>query len=92
MNCMLGSANRHAAVFEQPDLFDINRGDVGKHLAFATGQHTRLGSHLARAEARIAVGALMTRLPNLRVDLGATDAPSSFEFRQPARLTLAWGP
>lgn len=88
VNCMLGSANRDAAVFADPDRFDIDREDLGRHLAFATGPHLCLGSHLARAEARIAIRILLERLPGLRVR--DVPEPEGYEFRQPSRLTLAW--
>jgi len=88
VNCMLGSANRDEAVFANPDSFDIDRDDLGRHIAFATGPHVCLGSHLARAEARIAITALLARLPGLRVaDVAELEG---YEFRQPGHLTLAW--
>lgn len=89
VNCMLAGANRDAAAFAAPDVFDIDRADINKHLAFATGPHLCLGSHLARAEVRIAVQRLL-KLPDFTVDLGRTASPTGYEFRQPDRLTAAW--
>ncbi|MDP1737994.1 MAG: cytochrome P450 [Caulobacter sp.] len=88
VNCMLGSANRDPEVFANPDRFDIDRDDLGRHIAFATGPHVCLGSHLARSEARIAITALLERLPGLRVEDVAE--PEGYEFRQPTHLNLAW--
>lgn len=90
VNCMIGSANRDADVFANPDVFDIDRADLSKHIAFATGPHTCLGLQLARAEARIALSRLFERLPGCQVDFDATSEPSGYEFRQPDRLRLVW--
>lgn len=90
VNCMIGSANRDADVFANPDSFDIDRADLSKHIAFATGPHTCLGLQLARAEGRIALSRLFERLPGCQVDFGATSEPAGYEFRQPDRLGLVW--
>lgn len=56
------AANRDAAVFDDPHRFDIERG-TSSHIGFAHGAHFCPGAHLARAEARIGVEALLARLP-----------------------------
>jgi len=90
INCMLASANRDEAVFARPDVYDIDRPDLSRHIAFAAGPHSCLGSHLARAEARIAISTLLSRLRDCRVDLNNTSEPEGYEFRQPRRLELSW--
>lgn len=90
LNCMLGSANRDAEIFAEPDRFNIDRENIARHLAFATGPHTCLGSNLARAEVRIALSRLMDRLPGCAADLDNTARPSGYEFLQPSTLTLRW--
>jgi len=61
------SANRDEHHFENADHFIINR-EPNKHLAFGNGIHFCLGAPLARLEALIALKALLTEFPNLRVD------------------------
>lgn len=88
INCMLGAANRDPAVFAEPDRFWPDRPDVRKHIAFASGPHFCLGSHLARLEARLAIETLLTLCPDLRID---TDVRiEGYEFRQPKRLLATW--
>ncbi|MEU2953838.1 cytochrome P450 [Streptomyces xanthochromogenes] len=62
----LGSAGRDPDRFENPDTFDITRGDAG-HLVFGHGMHYCLGAPLARMEGQIAVGSLVRRFPAIRL-------------------------
>lgn len=63
----LGSGNRDADRYPDPDTFDIRREPRG-HLAFGHGMHFCLGAPLARMEGRIAVRALLDRCPGLALD------------------------
>ena len=66
--CLLGSANRDAAVYsDRPDRLDITRPNV-KPLSFGGGIHFCLGAQLARIEAEIAISTLLRRIPDLRLD------------------------
>jgi cytochrome P450 len=62
----VASANRDDAEFPDPDRFDITRRP-GRQLAFGHGIHYCPGAPLARLEAQLAVGALVTRFPNVRL-------------------------
>lgn len=92
VNCMLAAANRDPSVFNKPDVFDLDRSNANRHVGFAVGPHHCLGSHLARAEARIAVELLLQRLPGLRLDPERLEAPEGYEFRRPASAVAAWSP
>lgn len=62
----LGSANRDADVFADPNRFDLHRPNVNDHLALGLGVHFCLGAPLARVESCVAIDALAKRLPGLR--------------------------
>ncbi len=62
----IGAANRDPDVFPDPDRFDIAR-NPNKHLAFGAGPHQCAGMNLARMEARIAIGRLLSRFPHYRL-------------------------
>jgi len=83
----LGSANRDERRFEDPDRFDLHRRS-DDHVAFGLGPHFCAGSHLARAEARIALAALLDRLPNLRLDPDHRPQVVGLAFRSPDRLPV----
>jgi len=71
---VLGAANRDPAHFgPDADALDLSRRLAPQHLSFGGGIHHCLGAVLARAEARAAIGALVTRFPDLAL---ATDAPA----------------
>ncbi|MFD7839476.1 cytochrome P450 [Streptomyces sp. NPDC059761] len=63
---LIGSANRDERVFTDADRFDIKRPAV-RHLTFGHGLHVCLGAALARLEARICMGLLVRRMPDLRL-------------------------
>lgn len=68
---LLGSANRDPAIFENPEVFDIERSP-NKHLGFGSGIHACLGAPLARMETRIALRNLLQRSSNLRLAVDST--------------------
>jgi cytochrome P450 len=61
-----GSANRDAAVFVDPDSFDIAR-KPNPHLGFGQGVHYCLGANLARLELRVLFEELLGRFASVRV-------------------------
>ena len=64
---MLDAANHDPTVFESPDALDVTR-DAHRHVAFGAGAHYCLGAALARAEAQIALAALVA-LPDLELTI-----------------------
>ena len=60
----LAAANRDPAVYPDPHRFDVEREDT-HHQSFGGGNHLCLGAHLARLEARAAIGALLERFSRL---------------------------
>lgn len=68
----MSSANRDATVFDDPDRLDVTR-DAGPHLGFGHGVHHCIGAQLARMELRVALGTLLTRLPELALAVDEKD-------------------
>jgi cytochrome P450 len=63
---LLGAAARDPLVFAEPDRLDIGRSP-NPHLGFGAGIHYCVGAPLARVEIAAALGALVSRLPGLRL-------------------------
>jgi cytochrome P450 len=88
----LAAAGRDSAVFPAPDVFDLRRENARHHLAFGKGIHFCLGAALGKLEARLALEALSTRLPRLRL---VADQELSFHpnisFRGPQVLWATAG-
>ncbi len=63
----LAAGSRDPAVFDRPHVFDPDRPRDVEHLAFGGGIHYCLGAPLARLEGELALRALATRVPGLRL-------------------------
>jgi cytochrome P450 len=84
------SANRDEEVFEDPDVFRIDR-TPNRHIGFGVGEHVCLGAHLARLELRTAFAALRERLEHAELAGPVERARSSFVGgikRAPMRWTI----
>ncbi|MGE0668823.1 MAG: cytochrome P450 [Sphingomonadales bacterium] len=60
-----GAANRDPEKFSCPHQFDVDRPNVGAHLAYGSGVHFCVGATLARLEMNVAFTALLNRLENI---------------------------
>ncbi|HEY7072753.1 MAG TPA: cytochrome P450, partial [Acidimicrobiales bacterium] len=65
------SANRDEAVFDRPDEVVLDR-EVNPHLAFGVGAHRCIGMHMARTMFQVLLSAVLTRIPDYRIDHSAT--------------------
>jgi cytochrome P450 len=73
----MAAANRDAVIFDAPNELKLDR-KANRHLAFGTGMHRCVGSHLARTELRIALEEWLSAMPN-------------FELTDPAAVNWAMG-
>jgi cytochrome P450 len=91
INVCVGAANRDETRYTDPDRFDIFR-EPHQHVTFGWGLHMCLGMHLARMETRIAMEAVLDRLPGLRSD-DAFEPPfvQGSAFRSPPALHVRFG-
>ena len=74
---MLGAANHDPRKFENPDEFLIDRAGI-RHVSFGGGSHFCLGNHLAKLEARYAIGEFVRRTAAVRIDVGERCWSDSF--------------
>lgn len=88
---LLGAANRDPARFAQPDRLDIGRTDNAP-LSFGGGIHFCLGAPLARMEARLALGALVARFADLRLETQRPEWRDTVVLRGLATLPVAFTP
>ena len=75
----VGAANRDPAQFPDPDRLDVGR-KPNRHIAFGHGDHACAGMNVARLEARIAIGRMLDRFPNLDL-AGAPRRDRRIRFR-----------
>jgi cytochrome P450 len=64
---LYGSANHDPTVFDRPDELDLDR-EVRDHWTFGHGIHFCLGNAVARLEVRVALKAVLDRIPEYEVD------------------------
>ena len=85
---MIGSANRDARQFDDPDRFDITR-DPNTHVGFGHGIHSCLGAALARLESRIALTEFLDRVKGFELASDEPWAPrKALHVHGPTRLPI----
>jgi cytochrome P450 len=91
VNAGLAAANRDPDFFSDPERFDVARYTADPappaHLSFGGGVHFCLGSHLARLETQVAIGALISRFDDLELLEKKTSWGRSL-FRVPGRVPI----
>jgi cytochrome P450 len=75
-----GSANRDAAVFADPDRFDVERANADKHIAFGYGPHTCIGKQVARLQLEAVYRQMLARFPDIRQAGPKEVAPNNFVY------------
>lgn len=85
---LYGSANRDPDVFDDPEVFRLDRNN-NRHVAFGGGVHRCVGASLARLEIRVVCEELLTRLPGYRVDAAVARYATSRSYRT---ITAVWPP
>jgi cytochrome P450 len=86
---LLAAANRDPDRFPDPDRLDLGRAN-NWHLSFGNGPHFCLGAPLARLEGEVAIGALVRRLPALRLDTDTIEWRPKPALRGLERLPVAY--
>jgi cytochrome P450 len=82
------AAGRDDEQFPDAQVVDFGR-EPNRHLAFAAGPHRCLGSHLARAELRIALAEWHRRIPEYRI-AGTGVTYHGGALGGPTALSLEW--
>jgi cytochrome P450 len=87
-----GAGNRDPDQFAAPEVCQLDRPGSTPHLAFGLGPHFCIGAGLARAEARIAVRALLARCGDLALEVAPEDIAyePSYMVRGIQRLPLTF--
>ena len=73
-----GSANRDEDIFESGHLFQVDRQNAKKHLAFGAGEHLCLGNRLGHMQIRILFEEMLERYPNIHSTSEPVRVPSNF--------------
>ena len=68
---LYASGNDDESQFACPRNFDVNRSNLGKHVAFGVGVHRCVGAALARMEIKVAAREVVKRLDNIRLAVPA---------------------
>ncbi len=91
LKVILASANHDENRYPDPERFDIHRSPV-PNVSFGSGPHVCLGMHLTRLETRVALDAVLERLPDLHLDPGAPSPRiRGTIFRSPDALPVGFG-
>ncbi|WP_030564817.1 cytochrome P450 [Streptomyces aureocirculatus] len=87
-----GAAGRDEGRYARPDVFDITRTPVARHIAFGLGAHACPGALLAREQLRLTLELFTRRFPGLRLagDGAAVRMRPTLIHRSPEALYVTW--
>jgi cytochrome P450 len=85
------SADRDEGEFPDPDVFALDRSN-NRHLAFGAGPHRCAGSNLARMNMRIALGELVCRLDDIKLQEGTEIHYHATFTRAPLAVPMTFSP
>jgi cytochrome P450 len=83
---LIGSANRDERAFQEPDRFNMRRGEHG--IPFGFGIHACIGAGLARLEARLSLEALLARARGFIRPPGELEWNCSLTVRGPVAMPI----
>ena len=72
---MFASANDDEAQFANPREFDMERPNLGRHLAYGAGIHRCVGMALARMEAKVVTREVVRRLKDISLAVPLEEIP-----------------
>lgn len=72
---LYAAGNRDEEVFPDADVFDIDRPNAKRHVAFSSGIHLCQGAGLARMEMRVLLEEILDTIPDYEI------APEAVQFR-----------
>ncbi|MUL64528.1 hypothetical protein BOO86_08650 [Mycobacterium sp. CBMA 234] len=72
---LYAAGNRDEEMFPDADVFDIDRPNAKRHVAFSSGIHLCQGAGLARMEMRVLLEEILDTIPDYEI------APEAVEFR-----------
>lgn len=85
----LPAADLDGVEYPEPETFDLKRENK-VHIAFGTGPHRCLGSHLARVELQVLYEEMLLRLPEFRLDPAHPPTFHGSHVMGPSTLHLLW--
>lgn len=101
VTCLIGAANRDERQYEDPDTFDVTRGDLddarafsaaANHLAFCLGRHFCVGAMLAKTEVETGTNDLLDAMTDIRFADGVAPPERGVFTRAPNELRLDFTP
>ncbi|MEZ0355250.1 cytochrome P450 [Mycobacterium sp. SA01] len=88
---ILAGVNRDRGEFVDPDEVQLDR-TPNRHLAFGSGPHRCIGSHLARIEVAAALEAIHRRIPDYRIDTSKPVLSHASQVRGVTQLPILFTP